>query len=348
MRWRLTDASRPKRMAILVSQGGALPRRPAVAPPPRRARRRHRARGLQSPGPPTDVEGFGIPYHHVPVPRTKPAELLELLRGSRHRGPGPLHADPQRGLPRAARDAGDQHPPLVPPGLRGRQPVPAGVRARREDHRRDRALRDRGARRGPDHRAGRRPRQPSRARRDDGPARPRHRAHRYSPAPSTGTSRTACSCTATGRSCSSSPLISATDNPRRRKRRRKGICMRRVVPVVAILGGLAAAGPAWADNGPPGNLGNGLARLVAPPPAKHGFRLTQAPLAIRDRQGRVLVDVYAQPQASLTAVRGEAEAAGLQTRRSTARAEGARGLRRARRRRRARQGAPASRACRRR
>ena len=89
--------------------------------------------------------------------------------------------------------------------------------------------------------------------------------------------------------------------------------MRRVVPVAAILGGLAIASPAWADNGPPGNLGNGLARLVAPPPAKAGIRMTQAPLAIRDRQGRVLVDVYAQPQASLTAVRGEAEAAGLQT-----------------------------------
>jgi hypothetical protein len=85
------------------------------------------------------------------------------------------------------------------------------------------------------------------------------------------------------------------------------------MPVVAILGGLAAAGPAWADNAPPGNLGNGLARLVAPPPAKSGIKMTQAPLAIRDSQGRVLVDVYARPEVTLNAVRSQAEAAGLQT-----------------------------------
>src|SRR3954465_11643840 len=89
--------------------------------------------------------------------------------------------------------------------------------------------------------------------------------------------------------------------------------MRRVVPLAVLLGGLTAASPAWADKEPPGNLGNGPARPRAPPSAKAGIRMTQAPLAIRDRQGRVLVDVYAQPQASLTAVRGEAESAGLQT-----------------------------------
>jgi subtilase family protein len=89
--------------------------------------------------------------------------------------------------------------------------------------------------------------------------------------------------------------------------------MRRVVPVAAILGGLAIASPAWADNGPPGNLGNGLARLVAPPPAKAGIRMTQAPLTIRDRQGRVLVDVYARPDASLQSVRTSAAQAGLDT-----------------------------------
>jgi hypothetical protein len=87
--------------------------------------------------------------------------------------------------------------------------------------------------------------------------------------------------------------------------------MRRVVPVVAILGGLAIAGPAWADGSPPGNLGNGLARLVAPPPAKAGIRMTQAPLTIRDRQGRVLVDVYARPDASLQSVQSSAAQAGF-------------------------------------
>jgi hypothetical protein len=89
--------------------------------------------------------------------------------------------------------------------------------------------------------------------------------------------------------------------------------MRRVVSLAAILGGLVAAGPAWADNAPPGNLGNGLARLVAPPAAKSGIRMTQAPLAIRDGQGRVLVDVYARPEVTLSAVRSQAEAAGLDT-----------------------------------
>ena len=44
-----TDADAPKRMAILVSQRGPLPGRPAVAPPARRARRRDPARRLQPP-----------------------------------------------------------------------------------------------------------------------------------------------------------------------------------------------------------------------------------------------------------------------------------------------------------
>ena len=89
--------------------------------------------------------------------------------------------------------------------------------------------------------------------------------------------------------------------------------MRRVAPVVVVLGGLAVATPAWADQGPPANLGNGLARLVAPPPAKAGIRMTQAPLTIRDRQGRVLVDVYARPDATLQSVQSSAAQAGLDT-----------------------------------
>ncbi len=54
-------------------------------------------------------------------------------------------------------------------------------------------------------------------------------------------------------------------------------------------------------------------RLLAPPAAKSGIQMTQAPLAIRDRQGRVLVDVYARQDASFAAVRDRAEAAGLDT-----------------------------------
>ena len=48
------------------------------------------------------------------------------------------------------------------PAFAGAQAVPPGARARREAHRRDGALRDGRARRGPDHRAGRRARQPPR------------------------------------------------------------------------------------------------------------------------------------------------------------------------------------------
>ena len=59
-----------------------------------------------------------------------------------------------------ARRPGHQHPPLVPARLQGREPVQAGARPRREDHRRDRALRHERPRRGPDHRAEHRARRP--------------------------------------------------------------------------------------------------------------------------------------------------------------------------------------------
>ena len=55
---------------------------------------------------------------------------------------------------------GDQHPPLVPAELQGRPALPPGLRPRGEADRRDRPLRDRRPRRGPDHRAGRHPRRP--------------------------------------------------------------------------------------------------------------------------------------------------------------------------------------------
>jgi formyltetrahydrofolate deformylase len=80
MRYRLTDASRPKRMAILVSKEEHC----LVD-----LLWRHRRGELDAditlvasnhPDHKTDVEGFGIPYHHVPYPNEP--ELLELLRGS--------------------------------------------------------------------------------------------------------------------------------------------------------------------------------------------------------------------------------------------------------------------------
>jgi hypothetical protein len=83
-------------------------------------------------------------------------------------------------------------------------------------------------------------------------------------------------------------------------------------PALATLGSLALAGVVRADNSPPANLGNGLGRLVQPPRAAHGgFKVNQGLLAIRDKAGRVLVDVYASPGASLATVRQRSEAAGL-------------------------------------
>ena len=182
MRWRLTDAGYPKRVGVLVSREdhclvdllwrhrrGELDAEIALV-------------ASNHPDHRADVEGFGIAYYHVPVaPGAKTeseARLLELLRDVDlvvlARYMQILSGD----FLTALGGPGDQHPPLVPAGFRGREPVSARVRTRREDHRRDRALRDRGARRGADHRAGRRPRLAPRAPRDDGAPGPRHRAHR--------------------------------------------------------------------------------------------------------------------------------------------------------------------------
>src|SRR3954468_20846081 len=79
----------------------------------------------------------------------------------------------------------------------------------------------------------------------------------------------------------------------------------------ATLGSLTLVGGAAARGGPPGNLGNGLGRLLAPPAAKGGIRLDQSVLAIRDKAGRVLVDVYAADDSGLATVRQRSEANGL-------------------------------------
>jgi formyltetrahydrofolate deformylase len=80
MGWRLTDAGRPKRMAILVSREdhclvdllwrhrrGELDAEIALV-------------ASNHPDHADDVAGFGIPYHHVPWPNEP--ELLELLAGA--------------------------------------------------------------------------------------------------------------------------------------------------------------------------------------------------------------------------------------------------------------------------
>src|SRR5919199_1342335 len=75
---------------------------------------------------------------------------------------------------------------------------------------------------------------------------------------------------------------------------------------------LVLAGGALAQRGgPPRNLGTAPAPRLPPPAAKAGFRLDQSALAIRDKQGRVLVDVYAADGSALSAVRRRSEAGGL-------------------------------------
>jgi len=85
MTWRMWDSARPKRLGILVSREDhclldllwRVRRRDFEAEIALVASNHPDLRG--------DVEGFGIPYHHVVVtPETKPeaeASLLELLRG---------------------------------------------------------------------------------------------------------------------------------------------------------------------------------------------------------------------------------------------------------------------------
>ena len=165
MEWQLTDQSIPKRMAILASttdhcllellwrhRRGELP----VTIPMVISNHTNTAE---------DVRSFGIPFFHVPSQgpdkSAAEAEIVELLEGNvdfvvlaRY-----MQILSDTFLEEVGR-AGDQHPPLLPARVHRRRAVPQGQGARREAHRRDLALRDEGPRRGPDHRAGRRPRRP--------------------------------------------------------------------------------------------------------------------------------------------------------------------------------------------
>jgi hypothetical protein len=83
---------------------------------------------------------------------------------------------------------------------------------------------------------------------------------------------------------------------------------------LAATGALSLSGVAAADDSPPANLANGLSRLVqrSPAAATTGpVREDPSRLAIRDKAGRVLVDVYAREGTSLATVRQRTEAKGL-------------------------------------
>src|SRR3954449_3121429 len=92
--------------------------------------------------------------------------------------------------------------------------------------------------------------------------------------------------------------------------RRRSVRVAGVVALAAV-GSLSLAVGADARGGPAGNLGKGLGRLLAPPAAKGNIHLDQSVLAIRDKAGRVLVDVYAADGSALATVRQRSEASGL-------------------------------------
>ena len=72
MDWRLTDADAPEADGAARLARGSLPRRPAVAPPARRAGGRHRVRGVQPSGPP--VRCGGASASHIttsPIPTSR-------------------------------------------------------------------------------------------------------------------------------------------------------------------------------------------------------------------------------------------------------------------------------------
>ncbi len=165
LEWTLTDQSVPKRMAILASTSdhcllellwrhrrGELP----VTIPMVISNHTNTAE---------DVRSFGIPFFHVPSqgPDKSAAEarILELVKGNvdfivlaRY-----MQIISEDFLDEVGVPVINIHHSFLPAFI-GAAPVPQGERTRREAHRRDLALRHEGPRRGPDHRAGRRPREP--------------------------------------------------------------------------------------------------------------------------------------------------------------------------------------------
>ena len=164
MSWQLRDAAVARASADMVSKFGHCLNDLLFRHSVGRAAGRHRRRSSPTTATSSALAAiYGIPFHHVPVtPRDQGrgrGALLALVESCDvdlvvlARYMQVLSDD----LCKAARRPGHQHPPLVPAELQGRQAVPPGARARREAHRRHRALRHRRPRRGPDHRAGGRP-----------------------------------------------------------------------------------------------------------------------------------------------------------------------------------------------
>ena len=208
MQWRMWDAAIPKRVAILVSRQDHC-----LLDLLWRRRRGRLAMDVvlvvsNHPDLREDVESFGLPFVHVPVEPGAQARGRAAPAGAAARRSASTSSCSRATCRSSAASCStrstprDQHPPLLPAGVRRREPLRAGQAARRQADRRDRALRHRGARRGADHRAGHRARDPPRRRRRaDGASAPTSSA-RCSRVPCSGTAKTACCARARRPSCS--------------------------------------------------------------------------------------------------------------------------------------------------
>ena len=156
-RWSLSFSDRPRRMAVFVSKepwclydilartySGEWPVEiPVIV--------------ANHPDLKSVADRFGIPFRVMPMTADNKAEIeeaqLALLAEHRDRpcGAGEVHADCLGAFCAGLREPDHQHPPRISACVSRRASLPLGARSRRQDRRGDRALRDRGAGRGPDH-----------------------------------------------------------------------------------------------------------------------------------------------------------------------------------------------------
>ena len=159
--FRLTEAAKPKRVAIMASKEDHC----LLDLLWRNRRGEFRHVGSDGDRQPPRPGRAGPPLRHAVHPHAATDEIradaeqrqLDLLRGNvdlvvlaRY-----MQILTPR-FPRGNRLPGDQYPPLVPSGLHRRRPVPAGQAARGQAGRRHRSLRHRTTRRRADYRTGRR------------------------------------------------------------------------------------------------------------------------------------------------------------------------------------------------
>jgi hypothetical protein len=165
MHWSLRSRTSSRASPFFASARAPLPHRPARALEHPRAQGADPVGDQQSRRAPRDRGAF---RRAVPPPsdrRRRPGSPGGTrARAARGRACRPgraraLHAGPFGRVRRRVSRARHQHPPLVSARVRGSEALPSGAGARGEDHRRDRALRDRRAGSGSDHRAGRGPRE---------------------------------------------------------------------------------------------------------------------------------------------------------------------------------------------